>query len=84
MDRHHAVMYPLREKNSLKCLCCKRGTLVIGKSNVIAAIWIVGIAISSPEYLMNKATTFEWQNHQCYHECKVIWPGEISDAYTVL
>lgn len=76
--RHLAIMYPLRKKGSLKFRKWQ-----MRKTHVIITIWSLGFAISLPEYLMFNAEPFCY-NNRLYYECKQIWPGNISNQYTIL
>lgn len=71
-------MYPLRRKKYAKF---RRWT--IRKTHVIGAIWLLGVAISSPEYLMFRTRPFCF-NRRLFRDCHPHWPASTSQKYTVL
>lgn len=71
-------MHPLKRKKRTKF---RHWT--IRKTHVILGIWLLGIAISLPEYLMFSAEPFCY-NRRLYYDCRPLWPDSISDPYTVL
>lgn len=71
-------MYPLGKKKGFK-FCQLR----VRKIHVIIFIWLVGIAISTPEYLMFSVNPFCY-NKKLYFDCHQVWPESISNKYTIL
>lgn len=55
----------------------------MSKTHVICAIWLIGIAISLPEYLMFSAQPFCY-DHKLYFDCRQLWKESISNSYTIL
>lgn len=73
-----AIMYPLRKKNTGNFRSWN-----VTKTHVIIGIWLVGIAISMPDYLMFRTMKFCY-NDNYYYECRSIWPEYFADQYTTL
>lgn len=69
-------MYPLKRKKYSK-------GWTLRKTQVILLIWLLGIGISTPEYLMFSAEPFCY-NGQLVYDCRHSYGDSISDSYTVL
>lgn len=66
----------------MKCHCFRKQPVRVRKSHVIAAIWLLGIALAMPEYLNTNLEQFEYDG-KTYFECKTA-TSFIADLYTVL
>ena len=71
-------MHPLKRKKPTKIRHWR-----VREKHVILGIWLLGIAISSPEYLMFRAEPFCF-NQRLYFECRQLWPEAVSNSYTIL
>lgn len=72
-----AIMYPFKKSSCSQAKICN-----INKSVIIAIVWLIGFAISLPEYLMFTVEPFPY-NNGIYYECRQIWPDEITKHYTI-
>lgn len=70
-----AILYPMKK--------CSERVWKCSKNSVICGIWLSGIIISSPEYLMFGSTQFCY-NRRYLHDCRNTWGERFSYYYTVL
>lgn len=70
-------------KNKVSDKISKSVRVRLRQWHAIAAVWLVGVSISLPEYLMFRLEPFCY-NNQLYHDCRPVWSESTSNSYTVL